>query len=159
MQSPPQLEHQSAQQESSPSTHNAAWRAASSVPQRRNRPADLAARQERRRLRKTYAEYSNLPTELQDNEFITTGYRTELGVWDSIKSMFGLHNETGNIWTHLIGSARLCWCVSHQPWLTLPQLILICTICRIHTLSGAYTCHHICQTSPPHFSLPRADAS
>ena len=94
-------------QQAEPSTsHHAAWSAASSAPRRRNRPADATARQQRRRLRQTYAKYSNLPTELQDNEFITTGYRTELGVWDSLKSMFGLHNETGNIWTHLIGTLQ-----------------------------------------------------
>ena len=86
-------------------SQKAALYAATSGPRRRNRPADSSPRQKRRRLRQTYADYSTLPAEWQDNEFITTGYRgTQLGAWDSIKSLFGLHNETGNIWTHLIGN-------------------------------------------------------
>lgn len=85
-------------------SQKAARNAASSTPRRRNRPADISPRQKRRRLHQTYADYSTLPAEWQDNEFITTGYRgTQLGAWDSIKSLFSLHNETGNIWTHLIG--------------------------------------------------------
>eukprot|EP00955_Chlamydomonas_euryale_P020805 220345-Chlamydomonas_euryale.AAC.5 len=40
----------------------------------------------------------------QDNEFIQRHYRRTLPVRDSIKSLFGLHNETGNIYTHLIGT-------------------------------------------------------
>lgn len=98
--------HQTPQQNNADLPHHAALKAASSVPRRRNRPANALARQERRRLRRLkYAEtFSDLPSDLQDNEFITTGYRKELGVWESLQSIFGLHNETGNIWTHLIGT-------------------------------------------------------
>lgn len=39
----------------------------------------------------------------QDNEYIQRYYRRTLPVADSIKSLFGLHNETGNIYTHLLG--------------------------------------------------------
>ena len=78
--------------------------AAASVPGRRNRPVLSSSKQQRNRLRNAYAAYHHLPKELQDNEYITTGYRVELGFWDSVKSLFGLHNETGNIWTHLIGT-------------------------------------------------------
>lgn len=85
------------------SPHQLACDAAASVPGRRNRPAQSTPKQQRNRLRKAYAAYNHLPKELQDNEYITTGYRLELGFWDSVKSLFGLHNETGNIWTHLIG--------------------------------------------------------
>ena len=89
------------------SAHQAAWTAASSAPRRRNKPAQSTARQQRRRLRQAYAAYSNLPPELQDNEYITTGYRVEMSYWETIKSLFGLHNETGNIWTHLIGQPHI----------------------------------------------------
>lgn len=75
--------------------------AAVGVPSRRNRPS--TAKQQKKRIRQVYARYSHLPKELQDNEYITTGYRVEMGFLDSIKSIFGIHNETGNIWTHLIG--------------------------------------------------------
>ena len=54
----------------------------------------------------------NSPTELLTvqevpdcaKEFsIETGYRACLGYDDCIKSIFKLHNETVNIWTHLFG--------------------------------------------------------
>ncbi|KAG1675582.1 hypothetical protein FOA52_014170 [Chlamydomonas sp. UWO 241] len=38
-----------------------------------------------------------------DNEYIHRHYRRTLPVRDSICSLFGLHNETGNIYTHLLG--------------------------------------------------------
>lgn len=85
------------------SRHQRARNAAASVPGRRNRPAQSSSKQQRNRLRKEYAAYSHLPKDLQDNEYIITGYRVELDFWESVKSLFGLHNETGNIWTHLIG--------------------------------------------------------
>ena len=85
------------------SRHQRARNAAASVPGRRNRPAQSSSKQQRSRLRKEYAAYIHLPKDLQDNEYIITGYRVELDFWESVKSLFGLHNETGNIWTHLIG--------------------------------------------------------
>jgi len=35
--------------------------------------------------------------------FIMGSYRTEQTVWDSVKTLFVLHNETGNVWTHFLG--------------------------------------------------------
>lgn len=49
--------------------------------------------------------FSDLPKFLQDNEFITKGYRIDYSLKDTLTSLFRLHNETGNIWTHLIGFA------------------------------------------------------
>lgn len=50
--------------------------------------------------------FDALPDYLRDNEFIITGYRHTLPVRDSLKSLFNLHNETGNIWSHFIGEAQ-----------------------------------------------------
>lgn len=51
---------------------------------------------------------------LRDNDYILRGYRTPLTFWESIKrsvsfarmnrSLFHSHNETMNVWTHLIGT-------------------------------------------------------
>ncbi len=45
------------------------------------------------------------PEYLQDNEFITTGYRIEhTSCCSATKSLFTCHNETVNVWSHLIGA-------------------------------------------------------
>lgn len=44
------------------------------------------------------------PAFLQDNEFILRGYRIGFNSRPKIlKSLFLLHNETVNVWSHLIG--------------------------------------------------------
>ncbi len=76
---------------------------------RRNEPGESLSRRERLRQRKNYTSFNSLPKELQSNQYIVSGYRLQLGAWDSVKSVFGLHNETGNIWSHLLGQCcSLC---------------------------------------------------
>ncbi|KAJ3424385.1 adiponectin receptor protein [Anaeramoeba flamelloides] len=48
--------------------------------------------------------YSKLPKWLQFNEHIQSGYRFGYNVKNTFKSLFQYHNETVNIWTHLLGS-------------------------------------------------------
>lgn len=48
--------------------------------------------------------FTGLPHWLQDNEFLHTGHRPQLGSFGScFKSIFSLHTETGNIYTHMYG--------------------------------------------------------
>eukprot|EP00879_Flechtneria_rotunda_P011392 GHRR01011899.1.p1 GENE.GHRR01011899.1~~GHRR01011899.1.p1 ORF type:complete len:423 (+),score=147.84 GHRR01011899.1:118-1386(+) len=47
--------------------------------------------------------FENLPDYLRDNEYIVGSYRPEQSAWDSIRTIFSLHNETGNVWTHILG--------------------------------------------------------
>ncbi|KAJ0961236.1 hypothetical protein J5N97_000782 [Dioscorea zingiberensis] len=47
--------------------------------------------------------FDSLPTFLKDNEFILNYYRSEWPWKQTILSIFSIHNETLNIWTHLIG--------------------------------------------------------
>jgi predicted membrane channel-forming protein YqfA (hemolysin III family) len=36
--------------------------------------------------------------------YIVGFYRAEQkSVWDSVRTVFSLHNETGNVWTHFLG--------------------------------------------------------
>ncbi|KRF83804.1 adiponectin receptor protein isoform X2 [Drosophila virilis] len=48
--------------------------------------------------------YRNLPKWLQDNDFLHRGHRPPLPSFRAcFKSIFRVHTETGNIWTHLLG--------------------------------------------------------
>ncbi|KAL3675161.1 hypothetical protein R1sor_025109 [Riccia sorocarpa] len=47
--------------------------------------------------------YHALPEHLKDNEFILKHYRSEWPLRASLASIFTIHNETLNIWTHLVG--------------------------------------------------------
>ncbi|CAJ0603013.1 unnamed protein product [Cylicocyclus nassatus] len=48
--------------------------------------------------------FEGLPEWLQDNEYLRTGHRPPLPSFSScFKSIFALHTETGNIWTHMYG--------------------------------------------------------
>ncbi|RDD39835.1 Adiponectin receptor protein 2 [Trichoplax sp. H2] len=48
--------------------------------------------------------FNKLPDWLQDNEFLVKGYRPQLpSVSLCLRSIFRIHTETGNIWTHLLG--------------------------------------------------------
>ena len=41
---------------------------------------------------------------MKDNEYLQCGHRPQLNSFkECFKSIFGIHSETGNIWTHLIG--------------------------------------------------------
>eukprot|EP00217_Crustomastix_stigmatica_P013723 CAMPEP_0183800292 /NCGR_PEP_ID=MMETSP0803_2-20130417/24408_1 /TAXON_ID=195967 /ORGANISM="Crustomastix stigmata, Strain CCMP3273" /LENGTH=366 /DNA_ID=CAMNT_0026045003 /DNA_START=51 /DNA_END=1146 /DNA_ORIENTATION=- len=47
--------------------------------------------------------FLQLPAWARDNEFVTSGYRFEFNLTQTLRSVFKLHNETLNIWTHLGG--------------------------------------------------------
>ncbi|XP_026388594.1 heptahelical transmembrane protein 4-like [Papaver somniferum] len=48
-------------------------------------------------------EYHALPGYLRDNEYIIGHYRAEWPLKQTFLSIFSIHNETLNVWTHLIG--------------------------------------------------------
>lgn len=60
----------------------------------------------RRRGLPSLRSWKALPAYLQDNEFIRTGYRAELSLAQCLMSLFSVHNETGNVWSHLIGTTN-----------------------------------------------------
>lgn len=48
-------------------------------------------------------EYHSLPAYLRDNEYIRGHYRANWPLKQALFSIFSIHNETLNVWTHLIG--------------------------------------------------------
>uniref|UniRef100_A0AAZ3SB32 Adiponectin receptor 1a n=1 Tax=Oncorhynchus tshawytscha TaxID=74940 RepID=A0AAZ3SB32_ONCTS len=57
-----------------------------------------------------------LPEWLKDNEYLRHGHRPPMPSFRAcFKSIFRIHTETGNIWTHLLGK-RVClilWLICH----------------------------------------------
>lgn len=52
----------------------------------------------------TVVHHNHLPKWLRDNDFLVKGHRPPLNSFYScFKSIFRVHTETGNIWTHLLG--------------------------------------------------------
>ncbi|KAJ6816067.1 heptahelical transmembrane protein 4-like [Iris pallida] len=47
--------------------------------------------------------FDSLPEYLKDNEFLLNYYRADWPLKETMLSIFSIHNETLNIWTHLIG--------------------------------------------------------
>ncbi|CAO3651703.1 unnamed protein product [Mucor fragilis] len=48
-------------------------------------------------------QFHELPREWQENEYVLTGYRFYQSSNACLRSIFMLHNETMNIWSHLLG--------------------------------------------------------
>ncbi|GJM97880.1 hypothetical protein PR202_ga14841 [Eleusine coracana subsp. coracana] len=51
----------------------------------------------------TLVSYHELPDYMKENEFILNYYRSEWPILNAVLSLFSWHNETINIWTHLLG--------------------------------------------------------
>ena len=47
--------------------------------------------------------YRDAPEWSVHNQYIHTGYRTNFTFKDAFKSVLMVHNETANIWTHILG--------------------------------------------------------
>lgn len=57
-----------------------------------------------------YLHYYQLPLSWRENRYIIYGYRFNLSHREMLKSMFHFnHNETGNIWTHMIGAMAIAY--------------------------------------------------
>jgi len=52
--------------------------------------------------------HNHLPKWLRDNDFLVKGHRPPMNsYWKCFKSVFRVHTETGNIWTHLLGMKNI----------------------------------------------------
>ncbi len=60
-------------------------------------------------LRGPLVHFQKAPDYLQDNPFIRTGYRVDLTWKEVALSVFQLHNESMNIWTHGLGCIWFIW--------------------------------------------------
>lgn len=82
------------------------------VPRRRRANGVNAADGLSASTRILYTSFEQVPGHLKDNRFILNGYRANYDFKTALLSALRLHNETGNIWSHLIGFlifALLTW--------------------------------------------------
>lgn len=50
-----------------------------------------------------------VPEYMQGNPYIWSGYRVNFNLGDTVMSLFYMHNETLNVWTHLLGMLLFLW--------------------------------------------------
>lgn len=86
-----------------------------------------------------YLHYYQLPLAWRENKYIIEGYRFTMGHWDMVKLMFHFdHNETGNIWTHMIGFFVISYlAVVHFPQTSVYQANLITDNCIMYLFFAA----------------------
>ena len=73
-----------------------------------HRAAEQAEEFVRKVLRRGWevVHHHSLPSWLKDNDFLHKGHRPQLNSFFAcFKSIFRIHTETGNIWTHLLGKS------------------------------------------------------
>lgn len=75
-------------------------------------------------------EYHALPEYLRDNEYILGYYRPEWPIKQVLLSMFTIHNETLNVWTHLVGFF-IFLCLTIYTVTKLPKVV---DLTRVHHL-------------------------
>jgi adiponectin receptor len=59
--------------------------------------------------------FDQVPEYMQDNEFILGSYRSGYTYYESFISLFHLHNESVNVWSHLFGFVFFC-CIIGYTW-------------------------------------------
>lgn len=69
----------------------------------KNKKTKRNTKKNKQRKRKIYS-FRELPAHLQDNDCILHHYRAYYTVKECLKSVFDIHNETVNIWSHFLGS-------------------------------------------------------
>ncbi|XP_037481827.1 heptahelical transmembrane protein 4-like [Triticum dicoccoides] len=106
--------------------------------------------------------YDALPAFLKHDEFILDHYRSEWPVKQAILSAFALHNETINVWTHLIGFfiflalTMSVWSGEHGPVTRWPFYTYLCGAMFCLLMSSG--CHLLaCHSEHATYVLLRLD--
>lgn len=90
-------------------------------------------------------EYQDLPEYEKDNEYLITGYRINYNKWSSIfRSIIEWHNETINIWSHLLGAfffATMAYLLNYTDPNTSKGPLYIQRICFTLTMLGSVIFH------------------
>ncbi len=83
----------------------------------------------------------------RSNPYIRSGYRHRLSALACLLSTFSLHNETVNIWTHLLGFVFFAGLLVRDLLLVLPshlQLLEKMALADLLVLVGVLVCYQAC---------------
>lgn len=89
-------------------------------------------------------DWASSPPHLQFNKFVLTGYRPVAGGAECVRSLFYLHNELGNIYTHGVPLLGFLFLLPLQlPWrqLTVPWLGLVHYLACVSPQLGSVLYH------------------
>merc|ERR1711916_66522 len=84
----------------------------------------LTGKDEIRRGYRLY-KFDEAPAYLQDNIYVLGGFRVDLPFKTCLRSVFHLHNEISNIWTHIFGFFLTCYLFYYGYYNILPLKNLI----------------------------------
>lgn len=106
-------------------------------------------------MKKRYplCDFSSLPDYLRDNEFIVRHYRANWPLKQTLWSIFKIHNETGNIWTHLLGFV-LFLSLTIYTAMKLPTVIEIPPLPHLHIPDAWLNATDTLQTHLHHMAHP-----
>lgn len=81
-----------------------------------------------------------VPQWLQFNRFIVTGYRPELHPRDALRTLFSWHNETLNVWSHLVPALWMVWYAAVSP---VPGFLFQLGLWSFIFIFFASSCYHL----------------
>ncbi|XP_064425700.1 progestin and adipoQ receptor family member 4 isoform X2 [Latimeria chalumnae] len=101
-------------------------------------------------------DWASSPPYLQFNKFVLTGYRPACTVQECLRSLFYLHNELGNIYTH--GSVLYHLFMNHEGGAPIYHTLLtldMCGVCMVNTLGAMpiIYCSLLCYPTTRHIAL------
>ncbi|WOK99840.1 heptahelical transmembrane protein ADIPOR1-like [Canna indica] len=72
-------------------------------PETKRWKTEAQSKQKKKKKKCKLLRYEELPEYMKENQFIRNYYRAEWPIKNALLSLFSWHNETLNIWTHLLG--------------------------------------------------------
>ncbi|KAI8898680.1 hemolysin-III related-domain-containing protein [Globomyces pollinis-pini] len=103
--------------------------------------------------RKRLYSYEELPRYLRDNNWVITGYRAYYSYPESWRSLFEKHNETFNVWSHIVGALIIIyliiysWVAPIHPLITTEERLILTAflLLQMYTMATSSLYHlHLC---------------